>query len=305
MNRIRLLSALTILCISGSMLTGCRSKSDPTPTAAEPEAKAEETADSGLPVMMHTRLQYRLSSKTSGDKLNAGSELRYALQLQTPLMRDGKGATATYRGADSGVDQVQGDVTASGQATLKDSDISTNETLNLAGHWPTLVVPEHGRFNAQPPERSLTGEGMALRLVLEAPMEGSQSATITNERGSMTTDVTLSRPLPCVLDSSSKQETCKIELSIDPAPTTAHDEGGKLMLPRIKEALAQPNGEWAMALLGQVYGATTEWRADGGFVLRFNRDYQLIKDGTTMTLEMKLLVWTAKPGDNSEPKPLS
>ena len=69
-------------------------------------------------------------------------------------------------------------------------------------------------------------------------------------------------------------------------------------------ALAQPDGPWAMAMLGDHFGATTEYRPGGHFVQRFSKSYEADKDGAHSRITVNVTVWSTARGENWVPKDL-
>lgn len=271
--------------------------------AADAASATDETPTRGEPILLHARVDYGSDSVTSGV-----SERHFvlAMDVEQPAFREGSGARATYSG-DSARERVRGFMKASGSARVVSADTTLTENYAKSATWPQLQAVDGAYFSLLAPEASLIGEGLHVRLELRAPVKGQGSAHVQGEGGSADTDPLLSVPSEC---SSRDQkldgnvEGCGVVVDLEPAPTHARDAAGEVMLPKVTEALAQPDGPWAMAMLGDHFGATTEYRPGGHFVQRFSKSYEADKDGAHSRITVNVTVWSTARGENWVPKDL-
>lgn len=62
-------------------------------------------------------------------------------------------------------------------------------------------------------------------------------------------------------------DACGFTLSLDANPSEPKDEAGRILFPDLQKGLAKPHGEQMLAMVGQLYGATTHYRDKGHFVV--------------------------------------
>lgn len=80
-------------------------------------------------------------------------------------------------------------------------------------------------------------------------------------------------------------QQCSFDIALEPTPDSNSKD-----LSEIREALASQ--EAAMAMLGRLFGASTEYGPDGHFIVRFDRSYeQTIEDNKT-TLQINITAWS-------------
>ncbi|MDB6060150.1 MAG: hypothetical protein JWM78_253 [Verrucomicrobiaceae bacterium] len=284
---------LSAVMMSTFLLNGCGRPSNPTPeTQTDASTAPAEQNDGTEPITLHARIDY-VSTSNSGAL--SQSKSIFSLEIQEPARRDGKGKSATYMQEENAPEKVQGFVHGQGTANLDSGDTKLQENYDKSVSFANLAKPDKGIFTISMPQPSSIGDGLSVQINIHASVAGTQSAKITAGGKSVDTEPTMSRPLLCsdqtkFFDDGS--DGCGVELTVDAVPTAAKDAGGEVMLPKIKEALSQPTAEWAMALLGQMYGATTEYRDNGHFIIRFVKKYDLTKEDTAMTSDINITVWS-------------
>ena len=270
-------------------------------TKAEPQAEAplpsvsEDAPSPGQPITLHARIRY-LSSWETPDVGNRRFELQ--MNLLQPAFRQGSGPGAQYSIDPVKPAQVQGSLQGSGKTQIVDDDTSLTETYRKSADWPKLSTPTGGLFSVQAPEPSNIGEGLRVRLKLIAPVMGESSARASSSDGSADIEPQIAVPLECKLhhpEIEGLADGCGIELDIDAVPTGPQDDAGQVLFPAVRDALAQPNGAWTMALLGNHYGATTEYRTNGHFIVKLQGIYSVQQDGAASQMQVELVIWSTDP----------
>lgn len=267
------------------LVYGCSAESPPPEVAGPPEKSAER-------ILLHARVDYESTWQTRGITKR---HFLMSLHLEQPAFRDGQGDTARYSIDPDRRERLQGIVEGSGTARIVSDDTVLDERYEKSASWPELQVPAMGRFSLLDPEISSIGDGLQVQLKLHAAVLGAASAHVSSPDGSADVEPQFAVPVEC----NSRDENiegsppgCGFDLDIDALPTRARDAEGQVMLPKVRDALAQPDGEWVMALLGNHFGATTEYRERGHFVQRLSRTYKLAKDGTQSQIVITLFVWS-------------
>ncbi len=289
-------------------LTAC----SPAPEGAKAQAdeaasEAVATADT-LPqdkqLVLHARLYVK--DQTSTPAIGSANQIQAAFYLQSPVTVTGTGLDARFSDVFE-QDLVQGQLHASGNTDFKSDPILT-EQYQMQASWPEPVAVTQGRFRVWAPEPSSIGEGYTVKVELEVPVSGTQKAQISSNGNVLDTEVTHARPIVCTTDSTTgtAQELCKLSYTIDAVPTTAQDEGGKLLLENAKTLYAgqgKINSDGGLIMyssLVPVYGAVTSLE-DGHLVIRSTQQYSLkFKEGN-MAQQLELVVWTSEPGDSWQP----
>jgi len=290
---------LLIAIPTAMLFTACSRSPEPAPIQDEGATPATAEKDNGMePVMLHARIDYSGNSATK-EIGSAGTTL--SLEIQQPAFREGKGASARYSQDTSGQAQVQGFVHGAGRADISSNDGHIEEYYDKRVTWNPLQAPQKGNISIMPPEPSDIGEGLQVEIEVHAPVTGEQWMKAL---GQQTPEVTFARPLECTerddyLDDHGP--ACGVKLHIDPTPSGPRTDAGKILYDKIVEALKLPNGEWTMAMLGQLYGAETTY-ADGEFVLHIQKKSIFDKDGVTMDRNIDITVWSSPRNSNWIPK---
>lgn len=282
-------------------LTACsrapESASDQTDNSTTNTTSAPE--DQGEPIMLHARIDYTGSSTLHGFG-KSGTTL--SLEILQPAFRSGKGKTASYSPDNSALTQVRGFVHGSGHAETKSSDTTIEEHYEKTGAWAALKTIDKGYFAITMPEPADIGDGLQVEVEVHAPVEGEQW---TQAYGQKSPDTTFAHPMECSEHDEHRDDqgaACGVKFHIDPTPTGAKSDAGKIVYDKIVDALKQPNGEWVMAMLGQLYGGETTYESDGHFVVHVSKKYTLDKDGSTIDRDIDITVWSSPRNSTSTPK---
>lgn len=293
---------LTISIAAALVLTGCERSTSELNAPSSPSASSSSEATAAMePILLHARVDF--TNKSTTQKIGE-SALSMSLNIQQPAFRSGKGSEATYQVDDTLREQVQGFVHGTGHAQIELEDGRLRETYDKLFAVSTLKTPEKGVFSIGIPEPSSIGDGLSVRIGIHAAVLGTASAKVIKRGAATDIPPTMAAPLGCRDQSehiADRSDGCGIELRLDASPVAAKDEAGEIMLPKIQEALKQPNAEWVLALLGQTYGAQTTYRDNGHFVLHFTRNYSFSKDGAEGTQDMDITVWSTRRGDAWSP----
>jgi len=299
---------ITSVCaLSFLLLAGC-SKSPKENQPVESEAPAEISTDSaGEPITLHARLDYVDTSASSA--INAQRKLNASIYIETDVLREGSGASATYS-LDSDEPRVQGSLVVSGSLALNSNEVSSSETYNMHNEWSSLTNKAEGKYLIELPEPALLGDGLSVGVEIEAPVSGIKKATISSNGQTMDGEITHSRSLFCAPQPADKdKDVCKLKFTIDPVPTKAQNPAYEHMLESAKtlytyQGKKNPEGGLIMySGMVPVYGATTQYH-DGHFVTELNQEYTANIDGTDIGQHIHLVVWSTKRGDKWQPEGL-
>jgi len=289
-------------------LTAC----SPAPEGAtaqvdEAASEAVEAADA-LPqdkqLVLHARLYVK--DQTSTPAIGSANQIQAAFHLQSPITVTGTGLGARFSDVFE-QDLVQGQLQASGKTDFK-SDPTLTEHYQMQASWPQPVAVTQGRFRVWAPEPSSIGEGYSVKVELEVPVSGDQTAQISSNGTVLDTDITHARPIVCATDNSSgtAQEICKFSYTVDAVPTEAKDETGKMLLDNAKALYAgqgkidSDGGLIMYGSLAPIYGAVSSLE-DGHLVIRSTQQYSLKFKEADMAQQLELVVWTSEPGDSWQP----
>lgn len=233
------------------------------------------------------------------------SGTRIRLLMRQPAFRYGKGPKATYVWDYEGVTKVIGNVQGQGHARIDSDDGSLTESYGKSAEWGKWTAPSKGAFSMTMPEPSHIGDGLRLELSIHAAVEGASRAHISGKGVSADIEPNLAIPYSCheqSINLPDRSPECGLKVSLDAMPTGPKDPEGAVLYPDLVKALAIPETETALAMTGQVYGATTEYRENGHFTLRFARDYVAQKEGSAIRYQYNLIVWSSAPNDEWKPK---
>ncbi|HVL01805.1 MAG TPA: hypothetical protein VM553_18435 [Dongiaceae bacterium] len=293
------------------LIAGCGEQEEKQEPSADSDVAEESSAADGQEaILLHARVDYTFTSQTAEI---GGSQAHISLHIRQPAFRSGKGESASYDWDNDHPVEVTGAVRGEGSAAIVSNDTTLNERYDKSLSLPQWKAPEQGAFSITMPEPSSMGDGLSMQVNIHAPVSGTQTVIVSGQDMSASMAPNFARPLLCTGQQQYIQDGsdgCGIEIRLEPTPTSAKNDIGQVMLPQVQKALAAPNGEVVMAMLGQVYGATTEYRSGGHFVTRFVRKYEFAKDQSQMTYDYQVTVWsTAKsedwtPSDVTPPKSL-
>ena len=292
----------SVYLLSFLMLVGC-SQSPEENQQVESDTPAEEfSSPAGEPITLHARLDY--VDTYASPSINAMRQLNASIYIETDVMRDGSGESATYS-LDSEEARVQGTLVASGTMALTSNEISSNETYNMHNEWVTLTSNPEGKFIIKLPEPAILGDGLSVGVEIEAPVSGIKKATVSSNGQTIDSEVTHSRSMFCSSQSADK-DICKLTFTIDPVPTKAKNPASENLLESAKTLYAyqgkkSPEGGLIMySGMVPVYGATTQYH-DGHFVTALEHQYTANLDGSDMGQHIHLVVWSTKRGDKWQP----
>lgn len=296
---------LTSVCIlSFLLLAGC-SKAPQENQQTESEAPAEtSTASSGEPITLHARLDF--TDSLANTSINSSRKLNASIYIETDVLREGKGASATYT-LDSEESRVQGSLVATGSLALKSDDLSSSETYNMHNEWSSLTNKPEGNFSIKLPEPALLGDGLSVGVEIETPVSGIKKATVSSKGQTMETDVTHSRSMFCATHAADKdKDVCTLKFTIDPAPTKAPSPELESLLASAKEVYTyqgKKNAEGGLIMYSSmlpVYGAITQYQ-NGHFVTALDQAYSENVGGGDISQHIHLVVWSTKRGDKWQP----
>lgn len=286
-----------IAIVTAATLAACSRSTEP--AANQNKSVVSTQPDNrGEPVMLHARIDYTGGSMT---REIGKTGVVLSLDLRQPALRIGKGKNASYSSDDSAPTQVQGFVHGSGHAEMNSNDTHIEEHYDKTGAWHPLQTPTKGFFAIKMPESSDIGDGLQVEVEVHAPVAGEQW---TQAYGQQNPDVTFARPLEC----SERDEylddhgaACSVKFHIDPTLSGPKSDAGKILYDKTVDALKQPNGEWVMAMLGQLYGAETTYENDE-FVVHILKQSTFDKDGSTINRDIDITVWSSRRDSNWVPK---
>lgn len=277
-------------------LTACGS-------APDAPASDPDSASKSEPITLHARLDYRSDWASSGI---GERHFETSLDMEAPAFREGSGRTASYSDDSSGNVRVRGWMRGAGSANVVSDEATLVERYDKSASWPQLQVVDGALFAVLPPDLSAIGEGLHTQLKLHAPLKGESSAHASGPSGSADVAPQFAVPAECSTNERElNAEGCGVNLDIDAAPTRARRPSDETLLTSTRDALAQKDSAWGLALLGNHYGATTEYRPGGHFVQRLASRYDLEKDGNRSHVTLSVVVWSTGRGERWEPKDLA
>lgn len=293
-----------------TVLLGCSPapEADPAETATpevvdeQPTNPTTDLADTSEPITIHARFNY-LEKMTSAS-IGADKNLAVKLQLESDIRRTGSGPQAQYH-LDQEVERVKGSVIANGSLNLSSDEVSTQETYQMQGDWPQMAVPTAGRFSIKLPEQSDIGDGPRLEFEIKAPVTGIKTAVIKSATQQIDSEVTHSRPFACT-NGEAGGDICDISFTIEPVPTTAKTDAGAILLENAKQAYnlqgkkAADGGLLMYSSMLPVYGSSTSYE-NGHFVTRLSTSYSETLDGSVITQQLDVVVWSTERGSNWQP----
>ncbi len=298
---------ITVVCALSLLLVSCgKAPKENQPQASEMPAQ-ESVSSAGEPITLHARLDF-VDGLTSS-AIHAQRQLNASIYLETDVLRQGSGASATYS-LDTDVTRVQGAVRASGTLALNDGDVSSSETYNMQNEWNSLTSKPEGKFIINLPEESFIGEGLSVGVDIEAPVSGTKKATISSKGQTIDSDISHSRSMFCAPQADKKdQDICTLKFTIDAAPTKAKEAIYENLLENAKTVYAnqgKKNPEGGVLMYSgmvPVYGANTQYHS-GHFVTELNQQYAVNVDGADISQHIHLVVWSTKRGDKWQPEGL-
>ena len=296
--------------LSVFLITGCGqssnedSSSEPVVDEAQQDA-SDDAAASGEPITLHARFEFM--DALASPSINSNRQLNASLYIETDVIRDGSGATATYT-LDSDDSRVQGVVYASGSLAMKDDEVSSTETYNMRNTWGVLTKNPEGKFFITLPEPSMIGEGLSVGVELEVPVSGIKKATINSQGQTIDSEIMHSRSMFCATQTADK-DICTLKFTIDALPTKAQAPGYEQLFESAKAIYpyqGKKNADGGVVMYSSmlpVYGAATKYN-NGHFVTELNQQYQINMDGSDISQHIHLVVWSTKRGDNWQPEGL-
>ena len=296
---------LTSVCIlSFLLLAGC-SKAPQENQQAESEAPAEtSTGPTGEPITLHARLDF--TDGLANTSISASSQLKASIYIETDVLREGSGESATYT-LDSEDSRVQGSLVASGSLALKSDDVSSSETYNMHNEWSSLTNKPEGKFLIKLPEPALLGDGLSVGVEIEVPVSGIKKATVSSKGQTIDSEITHSRSMFCTTQATDKdKDVCTLKFTIDPVPTKASTPELESLLASAKTLYTyqgKKNAEGGLIMYSgmvPVYGAITQYQ-NGHFVTALDQAYSANVDSGDISQHIHLVVWSTKRGDKWQP----
>lgn len=300
MKHLTAISFLSFLLLAGCGQANKEDQQPETETAAESSSNA-----SGEPITLHARLDF--TDSFASPAINANRQLKASIYIETDVLREGSGASASYS-LDTEASRVQGALLAAGTFTLKSDEVSTNETYNMKNEWSALTNNPEGKFIIKLPEESLLGEGLSVGVEIDVPVKGTKKATISSNAQAIDSEVSHSRPMFCT-SQSAVQDVCTLNFTIDAVPTKAKNPLHESLLENAKALYTyqgKKNAEGGLIMYSSmvpVYGATTNYH-NGHFVTELNQQYKTDLDGSDIGQHIHLVVWSTKRGDKWQPEGL-
>lgn len=301
-------TAAAFAVLAALSLGGCghaeQASATPEPTAAAPDSGSADVPGRE-PIMLHARIVYSGANKLKVADNASGSHI--AIEVMQPAFRIGEGASADYEVDNDQPTLVVGSVHGFGHAHAVDDAGELTEHYDEWARWPKPTAPAQGLFGIGMPRPSDIGDGLAVDLEMFAAVEGTRTAHMQSKDVSADVEPSLSVPVICTSSSDYRHDhgdVCGFKVSVDAAPIAARSEAGKQLLPSVQQGLAGPNGEWTMAGMGQLYGATTRYREHGHFVLTYRRDLAFANHDATMSNGYQIVVWSTGRNENWTPTEL-
>lgn len=290
--------------LSAFFVAGCgQSSNDEQPGEDYVAEDTQEDLPAGELVTLHARLDFIDNQATPS--ISASRQLKASFYVTTEVRRDGTGEAASFF-QDSENYRVQGAIAASGNFSLKDNDISTSESYDMSNQWSGLTENPDGKFLIKLPEPSMIGEGFTVGVEIDVPVSGTKKATITGNGQTFESELSHARTMFCY-SQTEEQEACKLEFKIDAVPTKAQDSAYEHLLKSAKDAYTYqgkqgPDGGLIIySSLLPIYGATTRY-SNGHFVTSLSQQYSVNLDGSELSQQIRMVVWSTKPGDNWQPE---
>lgn len=252
--------------------------------------------------MLHARIEYESQLTAPAPAMH--HEFVMSIQLDEPALRDGKGASAVYIVDNSGREQLAGSVRARGHAHIEADSGSLDETYDKSASWPARMTPSSGLFVFVTPTPSPLGTGLHLTLHLHAAVTGTGVATLNSRTGSTKTEPSFSVPFQCSASDkviSGEPEGCGVDLELDPAPRALGAGEHNDLLAETLQGLAQPGAEALLAMSGHYFGASTEYRADGHFIVRFRKSYESTVEDSKRAHQINFIAWSTGRNENWQP----
>lgn len=293
---------ITSVCaLSFLLITSCGQSSKES-QQVESEDVAQTPADpSGEPITLHARLDFVDTFATAS--INAKRTLNASIYIETDVVREGSGASATYS-VDSDESRVQGALYASGSLAFNHDGVVSSENYNMHNEWNSLTSKPEGKFTIELPDASTVGEGLSVGVEIEAPVSGTKKAIITSGGQDADAEILHARPLFC--STQADKEICTLKFTIDAVPTKAQAPEYESLFENAKKIYAyqgKKNAEGGLIMyssLVPVYGAITQYR-DGHFVTALDQSYSVNLDGGDISQHIHLVVWSTKRGDKWQP----
>lgn len=307
---------LPLLVCGALLFSGCGPAPDSSADTAVADAAGSDSSEAddsgtdgiapqGKPVLVHLRLEF--TDKINTPSINTSRLLRTSLYLQQQALQHGSGKDAGYSMLETPV-KVMGSLQAQGHSNIKTSDLSKDESYQMAQFWPVFTENPAGRWRIVEPELSDIGEGMRFKLEMSTPVSGTKYAKISSEGQTFETDVEQARPFSCTT-TENNQDQCAIELSFDATPTEAKNDFGATMLEAAKtlhqyQGKKGPDGGLVMfGSLTTAYGAVTSYEGDK-LVVRFSQQFTENLDGAEISQHLQAVLWTSAPEDSWQPADL-
>lgn len=301
-------TAVAFAVLATLSLGGC-GHSGQASTTPEPAAAAPDSASADIParrpIMLHARIIY--SGASAWKVADNASGSRIAIEMMQPAFRIGEGANATYEVDNDRPTLVVGSVHGFGHAHTGSDAGELTEHYDEWARWPKPAAPAQGLFGIGMPRPSDIGDGLAVDLEMFAAVEGTRTAHVQSKDVSADVEPSVSVPVICTSSSDYRHDrgdVCGFKVSLDTTPMAASSEVGKQLLPSVQQGLAAPNGEWTMAGMGQLYGATTRYRERGHFVLTYRRDLAFANNDATMSDGYQIVVWSTDRNEEWTPAEL-
>ncbi len=307
---------IQLLVCTVLLLTGCGpapdSSADSAATAdsAPVDATESNTSESsgtepqGKPVLVHLRLDF--TDKINSESINTTRLLRSSIYLQQQALQYGSGNDAGYSMLETPV-KVMGSLQAQGHSKIETSDLVKDESYQMAQFWPVLTENPAGRWRIVEPEPSNIGEGMQFKLEINTPVSGTKHAKISSKGQTFDTDVQQAKPFSCGTENDHDQ--CSLEFSFDATPTVAKNEFGTAILESAKtlhqyQGKKGPDGALVMfGPIAPIYGAVTSYEGDR-LVMRFSQQFTENLDGSEISQNLQVVLWTSAPEDSWQPADL-
>lgn len=305
------MKSITSVCaLSFLLITSCgqSSKEDQQKDNQQVESDAAtqiSDVPSGEPITLHARLDF--VDTFASASINANRKLNASIYIETDVMREGSGVSATYS-VDSDESRVQGALLASGSLALRSDGMVSNETYNMHNEWNSLTPKPEGKFTIEFPTASSVGEGLSVGVEIEVPVSGTKKAIMTSGGQDVDAEIVHARPSFCASQTADK-EVCTLKFTIDAVPTKAQAPEYESLFENAKtiysyQGKIYPNGGMIMfSGLTPVYGATTHYH-DGHFVTALDQQYKVTLKDADIGQHIHLVVWSTKRGDKWQPESL-
>jgi len=261
-------------------------------------APAWTPAVADAPCTWHVRLAYHY--REAG--LQGTRDTQVLLNLEAPLLCAGSGTPARF--APGAAVAVRGRARLTGNVPHAGGPPQLRDTYDKTLAWPAVDAAGALLASIELPAPSFVGEGYATQVNVSGLALGTQQSAVADPAAAARDAAAAGkqRALQAAIDPASASDRLDLALYFDPLPGTPSDPAGAIaQVPqRTAEALNVPGGEAALAYKGHLYGARTNYNADGSYSICYQRSLAL----PPAALDVDFCGWLTRAGQDWVPEHL-